>query len=425
MKVILTPFGSSGDVNPFVGIGVHMRERGHHVTVIASGHFADLVESAGLEFFAFGTDQEYQDFINHPDIWEPKKSLPLLYGYIMKKAPRIHEIIGEQYVAGSTVLVAPSFNVGARMAHDSQGIPLATVIPNPILMRSEYSPARSPLLQVPSWTGRWGVKLVYRMVDRKYQQMIGGPLNQFRQSLGLPPVRDIAAWMRSPQQVICLWPDWLYGRQPDWPEHAEATSFVRYDGVSTVDGARGGGWDLPDGDAPVVFTAGTAMSQGKEFFAAAAEACAISGRPGLLLTQRPEQLPDTLPENTRHVAYAPFSELLPKAAAIVHHGGIGTAARATEAGIPQLIVPHAYDQFDNAMRFGLLGLAAELPTEKLSGESMAAALDRLLGSPIIAQRCKQHAGMVRIEEGLDRTCNLIGNLEGADVTEQERAVSSA
>ena len=49
MKIILAPFGSSGDVNPFVGIGVRMRERGHRVTVIASEHFAGLIEAEGLD----------------------------------------------------------------------------------------------------------------------------------------------------------------------------------------------------------------------------------------------------------------------------------------------------------------------------------------------------------------------------------------
>ncbi len=136
-----------------------------------------------------------------------------------------------------------------------------------------HSPGRSPLLQVPSWTGRWGVKLAYKMIDRKYEQMIGEPLNRIRRSMELPPVRGIAAWMRSPQRIICLWPESLYERKPDWPAHVETTTFVHYDGVSTVSGKADKGsetaeQEAPGRDAPVVFTAGTAMSQGKEFFAA-------------------------------------------------------------------------------------------------------------------------------------------------------------
>lgn len=460
MKIILAPFGSSGDVNPFVGVGVRLRERGHRVTVIANEHFAGLIEAEGLDFVASGTEQEYRELIDHPDIWHPHKSVGVLYAGILRAAPQIYERIADHYEPGSTVLAAPSFNIGARVAHDGLGIPLASLIPNPLLMRSIHSPARSPLLHVPGWTGSWGVQLAYKMMDRKYDRMLGEPLNELRRSLDLPPVHGIASWMRSPQQIICLWPDWLYERQPDWPEHAETTSFVHYDGVSTVagdgDGSRGdpdrgeadrgdpdrgapdqetpdrgsvdqGAADrnAADRDAPVVFTAGTAMSQGQELFAAAAEACAILKRRGLLLTQRPEQLPASLPQGVEHLSYAPFGELLPTAAAIVHHGGIGTAARAIEAGIPQLMIPHAYDQFDNSRRFGVLGLSSELPREELSAEKLAAALDRLLGSSIIADRCKRHADMVRSAEGLERTCDLIEALEAEDLPGRESASSSA
>jgi rhamnosyltransferase subunit B len=353
----------------------------------------------------------------------------VLYGAILENAPRLCELIAEHHQPGSTVLAAPSINVGARLAQDRLGIPLASIILNPILMRSIYSPGRSPLLQVPSWTGRWGVKLAYQMIDRKYEQMIGVPLNRIRCSMELPPVRGIAAWMRSPQQIICLWPEWLYGRQPDWPAHADTTTFVSYDGASTLTGNGGTareteGWSLREEDAPIVFTLGTAMSQGRRFFAAAAEACAISRRPGLLLTQRPEQLPESLPEGVEHLFYAPFGELLPKAAAIVHHGGIGTSARALEAGIPQLMVPLAYDQFDNSSRFAAIGVATELPIEELNAETLAGALDRLLGSSIIAERCRTLAGMARSSRGLDHTCELLEALEAADIPDRAASVST-
>jgi len=425
MNIILAPFGSSGDVNPFVGIGARMRDRGHRVTVIASEHFAGLIEAEGLEFTAIGTDEEYQRWVDHPDMWDPRKSLPVLYGAILEAMPRVYERIAERYEPGSTVLVAPSFNIGARVAHDKLGIPLASVILNPLLLPSVHSPARSPLMPTfPRWMGRWGPKIAYRLVGLKYKQIIGERLDRFRRSLELPPVRDVRTWMRSPQRIIGLWPEWLYGRQPDWPPHAETTGFVHYDGVSTISGEKEGAWNVAGQDAPIVFTAGTAMSQGPAFFAAAAGACAISKRPGLLLTQRPEQLPESLPEGVEHVAYAPFGELLPKAAAIVHHGGIGTAARAVKAGIPQLMVPHAYDQFDNCQRFADLGLAAELTQEDLSAENLAAALDRLLGSSIIAEKCRSYAGMVRSKEGLERTCDLLEGLVGADSPNRGNADSS-
>ena len=228
MKIILAPFGTSGDVNPFVGIGVHLRERGHRVIVIANEHYSSLVEAEGLDFVACGSEEEYRRLIDHPDMWDSQKSLPLLYGAILEKTPELCELIADHYEPGSTVLAAPSINIGARLAHDKLGVPFAGVVLNPILLRSIYSPGRSPLLQIPSWMGRWGVRLAYRVIHRKYEQMIGEPLNRIRASMELPPVRGIAAWVRSPQRIICLWPEWLYGRQPDWPAHAGAVPVERH-----------------------------------------------------------------------------------------------------------------------------------------------------------------------------------------------------
>ena len=70
-------------------------------------------------------------------------------------------------------------------------------------------------------------------------------------------------------------------------------------------------------------------------------------------------------------------------------------------------------------------MSAEVPREELSAETLATALDRLLGSSIIAQRCRQFAGMVRSAEGLNRTCELIEGIASADLPEREGSASTA
>ena len=103
-------------------------------------------------------------------------------------------------------------------------------------------------------------------------------------------------------------------------------------------------------------TPGSAMRHAQEFFAESVAACQRLGRRGLLLTRFAEQVPTDLPETIRHLEYVPFSRVLPRAAALVHHGGIGTTAQALAAGIPQLVMPLAHDQPDNAARLERLGV---------------------------------------------------------------------
>ena len=100
----------------------------------------------------------------------------------------------------------------------------------------------------------------------------------------------------------------------------------------------------------MVFVAGSGNRQATRFFSAAVEACHRLGCRGMLLTRYAEQCPQRLPPGVRHFDYAPLSHVLPRAAALVHHGGIGTAAQGLASGRPQLVMPMTFDQPDNASR---------------------------------------------------------------------------
>ena len=109
----------------------------------------------------------------------------------------------------------------------------------------------------------------------------------------------------------------------------------------------------------------------------------------------------------RHAAYIPFSALLPRAAALVHHGGIGTLAQGLAAGRPHLVMPMAFDQFDNAARLVRLGVGRVLRPRRFTGPAVARELAALLDSDVVADRC---AAVARRFEGTDpvaRTCDLI------------------
>jgi UDP:flavonoid glycosyltransferase YjiC (YdhE family) len=110
-----------------------------------------------------------------------------------------------------------------------------------------------------------------------------------------------------------------------------------------------------------------------------------------LLTKYLDQLPADLPRAVRHFGFVPLSKLLPQTAALVHHGGIGSCAQGLAAGVPQLVQPMSYDQFDNSRRLVGLGVAQELPVRRFRGPAVAAALTSLLDAPLVAARCRQLA----------------------------------
>jgi UDP:flavonoid glycosyltransferase YjiC (YdhE family) len=116
-----------------------------------------------------------------------------------------------------------------------------------------------------------------------------------------------------------------------------------------------------------------------------------------------------------HFGYVPFADLLPRLAAFVHHGGIGTTSQALRAGVPQLIRPMAYDQLDNSRRAQKLGVAIELLPSRYDAERAAEALDRLLRDSALRQRCMHWASRLSHSEvnsephsdSVRRSCDLI------------------
>src|SRR5262249_55447358 len=132
-----------------------------------------------------------------------------------------------------------------------------------------------------------------------------------------------------------------------------------------------------DGSPPIAFTLGTGMRHAAGFFRTAVAACEALGARGLLLTKYPDVIPTGLPSRVRHCAVAPFRQLPPLCGAVVHHGGIGTTAAALEAGCPQLVLPLAWDQPDNAARVTRLGVGLTLGSRRRGSGHVSRALARL------------------------------------------------
>jgi UDP:flavonoid glycosyltransferase YjiC (YdhE family) len=176
---------------------------------------------------------------------------------------------------------------------------------------------------------------------------------------------------------------------------------------------------LDRGEAPLIFTPGSANAHGKQFFQAAVDACQSLGRRGILLTEFPEQLPSRLPETVAHFRYVPLDLLLPRAAAFIHHGGIGSTSQAIVASLPQIVMPLAHDQFDNADRVVRLGVGSQLAVNRFSGARLAQHLDALLSSSTVAAACRDLAVRLRKRDGLQRAADAIEVRAGLAIGEPQ------
>ncbi len=152
---------------------------------------------------------------------------------------------------------------------------------------------------------------------------------------------------------------------------------------------------LQAGPAPLVFTPGTGYANPRQYFATALQALQQSGQRAVFLSSYAEQLPP-LPPQVLWQAFAPLASLLPHCAALVHHGGIGSCAEALAAGVPQLIIPSAYDQFDNAARLERLGVGCSLHMRRLKPRRLQAKLAQL---PALRSNCATVQQMCSAQPG--------------------------
>ena len=409
--ILLPTIGSAGDVHPLIGLGRGLQARGHRVTLITNAHFEPLVRQMGLEFVSLGPAEAYRRAVADPLLWHPTKGFAFISRNFLVPAVRALYAILQKYDPQETVVVAPAFAFGARLAQEKLGLPLISAHLQATVLRSLHQPPQMGAVALPDWLPLPVKDGWFRLLDRSLVDPLLLPeLNGFRAELGLPPIRRVFdRWMHSPEKVLGLFPDWFAPPQPDWPPHTELTGFLHFEPEGERPLSPTLHTFLDQGDPPILFTPGSAMQHGAAFFQAALAACQALGRRGLFVSAHADHIPNPLPETIHYAPYLPFSQALPQTAALVFHGGIGTTAQGLAAGRPLLVMPLSHDQPDNARRLKRLGVADVLPPGKFRGTAVAQKLDRLLSDPAVATACRRYAPLVDFAGALEVTCAKIGS----------------
>jgi len=415
MRIILSTFGSFGDIHPYMAIALELQRRGHMPVIATMPGYRESIEAAGFSFAPI-----------RPDVPFPKEQTSELVEKIMepKTGPRflteglIFPAVRDSYadlfkvVEGADLLVThPAAPAGPLVARKT-GMPWVSTVLAPFSFYSSYDPPVPPFWQ---WTRKLSVLgpgvmgFFLGVMKGTYKAKA---ITDFRDELGLSNTGNpMFEGQHSPTLVLALFSELFGQRQPDWPSQTEITGFCFYDGNHNVEIPIEFKHFLDNGAPPIVFTLGSsAVWVARDFYEESIRAAKRLGRRAVLLIGDERNLPRVLPEGIIALDYVPYEALLPRACAVVHHGGVGTTSHALLAGVPTLIVPFAFDQSDNAEHARKVGTSRTLYRDKYLETRVADELHELLRQPSYARRAMEVGQRLKQENGPARAADLIEQL---------------
>ena len=382
--------GTTGDVHPFLHIARALQAMGRQVTFITHTYHAQLVQEAGVPFIGLGNDAEYLRLLGNPDLWDPKKSFAALMENYSERLQQIDAAI-RSVAPGRRVVICHPFVVPGAAISRTQGEVQSIVVAYlaPANLKTCHDPLTIGATAVPRWVPMAWRRALWRLVEKGWIDPVAvAQINAVRTPWGLPLVQSLLSHIaQSPDLSITLFPSWFAPPPPDWPRPMISGDFPLFEGNTQAGFSTELSAFLGHGDKPIVFTPGTGNLHATHFFAAALAATNMLGCRAIFLTRDRNQVPAQLPDAVLWQAYAPLAALLPQAAALVHHGGIGTTADALRAGTPQLVVPFAWDQFDNGARVTALGVGSVIPAQRLSARKLVRSLEVLRDSKSVRAQC--------------------------------------
>lgn len=412
-RIVLATIGSLGDLNPFIAIALALRARGAEAVLAVPEDHVARVRAAGLEAHAI-----------MPTFADVGRAIGLPDQEIMRRVIADNDFLFRRIILPSTgdgvarllriadgadAVVGSAVAPAAAIAAERLRLPFVRVVLQPMIWWNSNDPPRAPELRFLAArpTGRIGRgwnRAALAVVRWELRRRYARALDAVRAANGLPRVRqaplvDPGPWVA---REIGAYSPLLGGA----PAHAMLTGYPWWDRDEDASAALDPELEafLVDGPAPLVVSLGSFIPYSDtDLYARAGEVARALGLRAVLLVGEAAAAsgPDLLVRR-----YAPHSLLFPRAAAVVHHGGIGTTGQALRSGRPQLVTPFMGDQHDNAARVVRLGAGLSVRPDRFARDAPAL-LRRLIGERAFVDRAAELGAQVTAEDGAGAAADTI------------------
>ena len=418
-RILFATLGSLGDLHPVLALALELQRRGHRAEIATSEFYRDKLAALGLGFHPLRPEMRVVDEALVRRIMDGRRGSAYLLRDLIFPAVRDSYADLARAAAGADLLVASELIYAAPILSEKTGLPWASYSLAPISLFSVFDPPLMPGPPGTHWIQSLGpaanrfLRATAKLVSHSWWR----PVRELRRELGLSPgASPLFEGKYSPRLDLALFSPVLAPPQPDWPASTVPCGFPFFDeGDPTATSPEPVERALPPavaaflgaGEPPLVFTLGSsAVYAADGFYAASAHAARALGRRALLLLGK-NPPPPGLPPSILAWDYLPYASIFPRAAAVVHQGGIGTTAQALRAGRPMLVMPFAHDQFDNAARVTRLGVARTIARARYTASHAARELAALLGDPRCAPAAAAIGVRLRAERGTEAACDAL------------------
>ncbi len=411
MRIRIVTIGSQGDVRPYVAFGSGLKEAGHDVRIVTHPAFAGLVHERGLDFAPVAGDPREQADNRQLRALHDNSQNPLVWWRTFNEvdAPLMRQRLRDCWESCSDADVIVTSVLPYLL-----GYAIAKKLDIP-LVRAFYFPV-SPTRSYPAQFVPDGLKLGGRLNLATYQiqrqtlwqiarPWLAGAYREVLGSISLPFSEPFGELDRKQQLLLYCYSRAVSPPPEDWGDWIDVTGYWFLD--------RSANWTPPpaltafleDGPPPVYVGGFGSMTNRNpaEFARSVVGALSMTGQRAIVLTGWGGLVPDELPRGIFAIDWVPFDWLLPRVAAVVHHGGAGTTAASLRAGVPTVVVPFFLDQFYWGKRVFQLGVGPRPILRKdLDAGKLAAALRLATADTGMRERAVALSQRIRAEDGVSR-----------------------
>jgi len=416
MKIILTSIGTRGDVEPFIAIGIILKEKGHQVICAFSEQFRELTENCDLEFASLGEKNDdllesdasrtaiggagikkffaYIKLMNLAQNQKaPEEKEFKLYDLVKQEKPdrivyhskNVYPVIWEYENRGKTIFISPF-----PYLHYVKGHPILGLINN---------------------YGEFINKLTFKFYDFGVvtATILAKKWLQINEKIMRKELKNI---IRSRKFIYTISPslfprpgDWksnikILGHQElkqetDWKPENKLTEFIeKYEKILFVTFGS-----MPNPEPKLKTKIILEILERNKIPAI------INTASGGLV--KPDKFNSEL---IYFVSQVPYDWIFPKMYAVIHHGGAGTTHLAIKYGCASMIIPHFIDQFNWDKIISELGVGPEgIKISKITNKNLEPRVLELLNNRSFKEKSVRIGNQMKKEDFGDELYKTIIN----------------